>query len=398
MIIRSFGHTMRLSWGLGLLALLLTGCWDRNEVNDLALITGAAIDKHDNKTIELTVQIFVPRGSSNISMDSGLKGSGGGSQSSYVKSAFGINLADALSHLQEKLPRKLFWGHAEVIIFGEAVARSGIRDDLDYFMRAPQPRERAYMYVSKGEARNILELNTKLERNTAESLREISKSKLTLSVTLADLAQMLGGGSRAAALPYMELTAPLSSNNPDKSESFINATAVFKNDKMIGKIDDSTTRGALWLRNEIKQAVVTVVPENTEGTVSANLIKSKTTLEPIIENGKWRMNVWIHTEDDALQNTTELNLVEDSNAVKTVEKALNADIENRVRSALDKAQHDLQADIFGFAGEFHRAYPKEWKKNQQRWDELFPTVEVAIHSDAKMLRPGLSSIRATQPE
>src|SRR6476646_4366954 len=129
---------------------------------------------------------------------------------------------------------------------------------------------------------------------------------------------------------------------------------------MVGTIDDPTTRGLLWLRDEIKTAVVTVTPEGASGHVSLRLLKSETKLQPLIENGKWRMNVWIHTEDDALQNTTSLDLTSDH-----------------------------KADILDFAGEFHRAYPKQWRQNQKRWNEIFPDVEVTVQSDARMLRPGL---------
>lgn len=116
-------------------------------------------------------------------------------QTSLVKSAVGADIADAVSKIQEKMPRKIFWGHTEIIIFGESVARKGIRDDVDYLMRAPQPRERAFVYVCKGNAREILELNTKLERNSSEIMREIGKSRIILSVTLANLAQMLANQS-----------------------------------------------------------------------------------------------------------------------------------------------------------------------------------------------------------
>ena len=33
---------------------LLSGCWDRVEVNDLAIVTAAAIDKKDDNQIELS--------------------------------------------------------------------------------------------------------------------------------------------------------------------------------------------------------------------------------------------------------------------------------------------------------------------------------------------------------
>ena len=38
---------------------LLSGCWDRVEVNDLAIVTAAVIDKKDDNQIELSNQILV---------------------------------------------------------------------------------------------------------------------------------------------------------------------------------------------------------------------------------------------------------------------------------------------------------------------------------------------------
>ena len=41
--------------------LFLSGCWDRVEVNDLAIVTATAIDKSDDNQIELSIQIFIPK-------------------------------------------------------------------------------------------------------------------------------------------------------------------------------------------------------------------------------------------------------------------------------------------------------------------------------------------------
>ena len=41
--------------------LFLSGCWDRVEVNDLAIVTATAIDKRDDNQIELSIQIFIPK-------------------------------------------------------------------------------------------------------------------------------------------------------------------------------------------------------------------------------------------------------------------------------------------------------------------------------------------------
>ncbi|WP_219838712.1 Ger(x)C family spore germination protein [Paenibacillus sp. R14(2021)] len=382
-----------------MLVLPLTGCWDRIEINDLALITGASVDQVNAKTVELSVQIFVPRaaGGGGGGMSMGSQG-GTGSTNTFVNSAKGENLADAFSHLQERMSRKLFWGHAEIFIFSEAAARHGIQDEVDYLMRAPQPRERAYIYVSHGKARQALELRSVLERDTSEALREIAKNKVSVSVTLADLSQMITSGSGAAVLPWISRQAPHTKGNPDTSVHFENGTAVFKGDKMVGVIDETTTRGVLWLQNEIKNAVITVEPKDEQGIVSVRLIKSRTKLKARIQNGKWQITARIHTENDAVENSTAANLTIEPKSITIVEKALEKDIKDRIDMALAQAQGKLKADIFNFAGVFHRAYPKEWHRMQSQWDELFPKVEVITKPEAVLLRPGLANVRASRPE
>ena len=95
----------------------------------------------------------------------GGQGGGGGSGEpvTFVSSYEGKNLAEALSKLQTELPRKVFWGHCHIFIFGEEVAREGIQDHLDFLLRHPQPRERAFVFVSDGKARPLTELQTRLE-------------------------------------------------------------------------------------------------------------------------------------------------------------------------------------------------------------------------------------------
>ncbi|SFI99049.1 spore germination protein KC [Paenibacillus sp. UNC496MF] len=382
-------------------ALPLAGCWDRTEINDLGLITGAAIDRYNSKLIQLSVQIFIPRasggggGAGSGGGGGSMEMKGGGNSNTFVLSAVGENIADALSHMQERLPRKLFWGHAEVIIFGEEQARYGIGDDVDYLMRAPQPRERAYIYVCEGKARKALEMQAVLERDSSEALREIAKSKLSMSVTMTDLAQMLTSDSGAAALPWLRMNPPRSKRNPDTSANYTNGTAIFKGDKLIGVVDAATTRGILWLRNEIRMGVVTVTPEKSRGTVSAKLLRSKTRLYPHIQGNKWSMTVRIKSETEALQNASSANLLTSEGDIELVEEAMDADMIGRVEQALRKVQKGLKADVFDFAGEFHRAYPKEWHRNKDRWDEIFPEVDVKVDPTSQLLRPGLTNVQST---
>ncbi|UQZ86497.1 Spore germination protein B3 precursor [Paenibacillus konkukensis] len=379
------------------LLLTLTGCWDRVEVNDLTLIMAAGLDKSENSMIELSIEVYVPKPSGSGEQGASGTGASSGNAQTLVRSARGVTLADAMSRLQEEFPRRIFWGHCEIFIFGEKLAREGIRDQVDFIMREPGPRERADVFISKGEAKNVLSLLPPIERSSAEVLREMAKLQTGMKVTVKDLAEMLIGDAQAAAVPWIEVLPPEENQKPNQTVGFINGTAIMKEDRLVGRLDDKLTRGLLWLRNEVKTSIVTIEPESAKGHVSVKLLRSSSELIPKIDGDKWSMTVKIHTEDDVMQNTTNLNL-SDPKLTKTLEKELAKDIEERIKLALVRPQKQLNADIFNFAEAFHRKYPKEWEKSKDHWDDIFPKVEVRIVASARILRTGMATIGANRPE
>ncbi|GEN35586.1 Ger(x)C family spore germination protein [Aneurinibacillus danicus] len=379
---------------LSIQTLLLSGCWDRTEVNDLAIITAAGFDVTDDHKLELSVNIFITNPSGGEQMGGMSGGDGGGAGQFIVRSAAGLTMADAVSKLQQMLPRKVFWGHNEVFIFGERLAKQGVDEPIEYLTRHPDARERANVFVSKGLAKDVLQLQPSIERNTAEVLREMAKSQTGLNITVKELAQMLAGKANAAVIPWVEIEQ---AQGTQKATPFISGTAVVKNGKMVGRMNDYTTRGIMWLRNEVKSATVTVSPKGTKGYVSLYLIKSHTELVPHIDGDNWSVTVKIETQDDIVENTTDLNLMEPEHT-QELETELGTDIENRVKKALTKAQEEMNADIFNFADAFYRKYPKEWNQAKDRWDEIFPEVEVKLETNPKVTRVGLTGKSLIKPE
>ncbi|MFC4184102.1 Ger(x)C family spore germination protein [Saccharococcus thermophilus] len=300
--------------------ILLSGCWDRKEVNDLALIVGLGIDQTKDGKIMLTVELIVPKAVGGGGQMIG-GGDGGGGAETIVRSGTGTTVADAISNLQEKLPRRIFWGHTEVIVFGEKAARAGIRQHLDFLGRNPQARLRANVLVSKGTAKSVLELSPLIEQSSAEVLRELSESQLLLRVTVKDALQMLSGDAGAAALPMVKILPPEKGKQELQTIAFIQRTAIFKKDKMVGDINDKLTRGVLWLRNEIKQANVTITPKGEKGNVTATLIRAHTEFIPKYQKGKWKMIVKATAEDDIILNGTKWNLM-NPKYTKMIEKEL----------------------------------------------------------------------------
>jgi spore germination protein KC len=356
--------------------LFLSGCWDRTEVNDLSIVTAVAIDKSDDKQIEVTVQVFIPKALSAGGGQGGGSGGGGG-QVVSIAGHVGSNIADALSKLQGKLPRKLFWGQTKVFIFGEKLAEEGIQEHMDFLERIPQIKGNAFVYVSEGDAKSLLEVPANLEPYSSEVIRALTDMNIGVKTTIKDLDIMLTGINQAAALPYARIGSQKKTTGEPIPYVHIDGSAVFQKDKMVGKITEEETRGLLWLRDEIENATVSIKIEGEEGLVSIHPVSSSVKLHPQIKNGTWKMVVKVRTEGSIIQNGTKQNISK-TTTVKKIEKAFKEEIQGRMKLALEKVQHEFKADVTNFAKEFYRKYPKQMRQVKREWNEKYPEVEVVF--------------------
>ncbi|WLR51949.1 Ger(x)C family spore germination protein [Bacillus tianshenii] len=370
--------------------LLLTGCWDRIEVNDLAVVVGVGIDRVDNEHLKLTLLLINPGTSQSKQVQSGADG---GSFSTTVVSGVGTSIGDAIPQIQEKLSREIFWGHHRIAIIGKKAAEYGVREEIDFFARHPVTRLRSQVFISEGTAEEMLRTPPILERSVAEVLREIAKLKLGIDLTVKEFLEMLEDKSQEAVVPLVVL-------DQEEEETMVMAkgSALLKNGKLIGMIDDKVTRGVLWLRDEIDLAYVTVQPKGTDGYVSMLQIFSRTKFEPHIENGKWSITVRIETKNDIIQNGTPLK-VSSEKVYKQLEKEVEREIKHYTQLALEEARKH-HADIFDFSEHFHQKYPDRWHNIEKKngWEEKFNEIEVKVHVNANITRTGLTTSPPAFPD
>jgi len=372
---------------LAFVMVMLTGCWDRVELNDLALVTALALDAGENNQIDTTVQFQLPRSQSGVGGTGG--GGGGTNRETAVRHATGIDIADALAKLQRELPRKLFWGQCKIFIFSHEVAKQGIQESIDFLTRHPQPRERSYVFVSEGKAADTLELFPPLERTSAEALREISNMDLGFKLTLEQLSIKLINESRAFAIPYIHILPSSKSAEPRQTIAYISGSAIMKDDRMIGAMSEKIMRGMMWITDAVGEYTVTFgMKGSTEKFISLKPVRARIKLVPSIRGDKWIMTVKAHVEGDMVQNETAYNPTEPS-ILSEMDKAFEEAVRRRIELCLHQAQHKFNADIFDFADAYHRKYPRLWEREKKNWDQRFPQVEVKTDITAHITRLGL---------
>ncbi|MDF2964287.1 MAG: Ger(x)C family spore germination protein [Paenibacillus sp.] len=377
-----------------LLASLLSGCWERVEVNDIAIVTATGIDLMDDNNIRVSLLFAVPR----LVGTSSVNGGGGDSQleatAGWVVSEQGKTIMDAYRNIQGKLPRKIFFSHNRVIVIGQKLARKGVMPILDFFERNRQSQLNSYLMVSKTEAADVLNFKPKFEKMASEIMKEEMKVGTGTSIRLGRfLTMILDEGQEPYAPTILMVPSEKKQSESEKTTNLMasNETSVFLGDRLIGGLNEKETRGLMWLRNEIKEGVITItIPQKYGGgNISAELGKSRSKIIPVERNGKIQMKLDFSTSIHVSENTSKLDLSSDQS--RTLLKTLfTDDIKKRIEMVCTKVQKELGTDILGFGQTVYQNNPKKWNTvYAKKWKEVFPDVKVDIKASVQIIGTGL---------
>ncbi|SDW22939.1 Ger(x)C family spore germination protein [Paenibacillus sp. CF384] len=370
-----------------LFAFLLTGCWDREEVNNMALIISAGIDKEKNGMVSLTFQVFIPNPSSTGGAAEGGQGR------LYTATNTGKTVPDALAELQAQLPRRFSWSHAKAYFFGEALARDGLQDEMDFLVRDIQPREQANLFICKGTAKELIQ--SLQDPNTYETLIKMSQKPSLQHSTLHIVEELISGESGSFVIP-VATTMMLASNGTKKAIISVEGMAVIKDLKLVGFVDAPHVQGFKWLTNTQLSRFATMSVRENGGIVAIRMRHYRMKWKPRIQDGKWKMTIRIRVDGDVLMNSTHYNLMKDDDRLRKLGKRFEEEMTKQLRSALWQAQHRFRTDAIGFAKAFHIRYPGQWRKVMNSWDQRFTQVEVDFDVDVFIRQPGKTSIQATR--
>lgn len=364
--------------------LFSTGCWDRIEVNDLAIIRIAGLDRKENGEIELSLEIVAPKRGEKKSQKSE-------SAPTLIWSASGATAADAASKLQLKLSRSVYWGQLELLVFGETLAREKFLEQIDFLVRDNSIRLRVQPFVCKGPVSSFLASVNPLEQTKADFLGGEAERLFRKPITLNRLVQKLGKKSETAMLPYMDTT-----QDGNESIPYVKGYAVFSSDHMAGVIQGKAFSGVRFIFKQVNGDVETVKLEAPSNPlVSLKVLSSNAQLVPRIEGEMPRMTVGIKVNVSVLQNTSRFES-SDPIFIRQTEKAAVDVIRYKVEKSIKQAQ-GMGVDIFGFGEAFYRQYPREWQRLQEdRWESIFPSMQVKVNVEVRILHTGMNNEPAGQ--
>jgi len=363
------------------LILILSGCWSKRELNDLALVAALGIDFIDGE-YAISVQVIDP---SQVSLKSA-----NGQAPVVTYHAEGKTVFEAVRKILALSPRKLYFAHLQLVVVGEELADKGIRDSVDFLARDQEIRNDFTIIVSQqATAKDVLNVLTPIEKIPAS--RMLNSLKITqdawgstLEVDVEDLVTDLGVNDQYFVLSAIEVlgdkTLGIDQTNVERIETPVKlkftGLAIFKEDKLLGYIDEYNSKSFSYLNDNIK-STIEIISCPSDGELTTEITQSKTKTKGIFKDGKPTININI----DIVQNVAEVKCDIDLTDIKTIDWINNQTekhIKKNTNQVLNIFQENYQADVLGFGEAIHRANPTEWRKIKDDWQTIYPEVEVNV--------------------
>lgn len=369
---------------LSLIPLLLTGCWDRLELNDVAFVVATTVDLEEDGRYKVAVQIPL---TGQLGGPEGGGGGSGGNQEYYNNYAVADSLMEAYSLLQTRMSRQMKFGHYRLLILGEDFAKQGMKGLFDLLARKPENRLSVFPVVAKGKAFDLLQSQPKLERFPSEAMRELAKLGDLPSFTLKDTAYSLSHIGSDPVLLYMGKKKL--DDDPENPIEDIDTLgyAQFHSDRMVGTMDRDAAIGLCWLRGEVKPYTVSVSLDERNQAVF-NVIGSRTKLTPSVsESGQVKVNVEIEARLELSENKLTEDIIQNEIEAKLREKAA-ATIRHQITEAVELMQKN-GADSAGIGLTLFRHEPGRWNSLQKEWPERLKEADFILNVDVNIEQIGL---------
>jgi spore germination protein KC len=381
---------------VSVLCLLLSGCYNRRELNELAIAVGMAIDYKDGK-YRVSVQVIDPNSASSRKAASG-------STPVIIYNSKADSIFEAVRKLTTISPRKIYFSHVRIIVIGEKLARKGIGESLELITRDPEFRSDFHIVISKDiEAKKVLSVLTPLENYSAQklfdSLQVSEKAWAPTNAIEFDalISDMLTYGKSAV------LTGVVAKGDVDEGSEMKNiektdpitklrfsGLGVIKGDKLVGWLNEVESKGYNYIIGEVQNTVGPIdCPNKGKVIVEVNNVKSN--IKGKFVNGKPKIKVELNYEVNVAEVLCKNLRLTEPEHIEILEQNTEKRNLEILKTSVKKAKK-LGVDIYGFGAALYRDNPNEWHKIEKKWTESgFKEVEVEYKSECKVRRTGTTS-------
>lgn len=374
-----------------LICVLLTGCWDKVEIENTDLVSVVGIDagedigkRKESKNLKPTdmeiKKLHVTFGTPDLSKLGPDKGGISGDKYIDVDS---YSIQDAISRATLKSSRSVRFSHTKLLVLGQNLMMypDVVKEVIDYLQREPSLNRNMYIVTSQGSSQKYVQFKTSVE-NSVESyilglIENDNKKGGIVPVTLNDfLIQMSENGN--SILPRIVI------DDDNKSIKIAGTTAI-KNFKQKGSLNEAETADIEVLRGNLKGGKRMIYVDNHPVDITMDNIMKKMKMRQ--NEGKLLFDIDLDIEGQIKNYYTDNNVLS-VDKLNYIEKNFNEVISKEYEQVIKFTQRDLEIDPVGFREYIEKYHPYMWKQIKDNWEEVYKNAVVDVNVNTKIRRIG----------
>ncbi|MBM7604835.1 spore germination protein KC [Metabacillus crassostreae] len=353
-------------------------------INKLAIVSAIGLDMEEEQYV-ISVQVVSP--------SSDQKGASE-ELGAVVYKEKGRTITEAFLKLNNSISRTLFFDDTDILILQDKLLETkGITDITDYLILNPLVSTNIEILVSKDVTANtILRTVTPVQKVSALRIKEIlANNQLNAGTSFkmypSNVHNDLLNKIKQTALPYITIQGDIEKglkkeNIEEYSPSTIfklNGMAVFKEDKLIGFLDDKESRIYSMFQKKINRTLLTVTcPDEEDRFVGLNVtdLNSKITFEEAKKPLTFSVDVQVEGEIRESQCSKSVDYPNLEKIKKSYKDEMTKDIEQLISKS-----KEMNSDFIGFGKSIYLVKPRKWNELAKNWDQTYKESTIKINVD-----------------
>lgn len=366
------------------LLFLLTGCYDYKELNSISILSATEINKIDDEFI-VSAQAVNPQAPDKTS----------NTQAPFIiYTGRGKTIQEAYRSIANESSKFLYLNHIQILIINEKIAKESLDEIVDYFMRSSAIRTEFYVLIGRDD--NILDIITPINDISSASIKESIENNLkylgtTSDITFNELVSIMLDENSEIVLPSIKLIndSKEGENIENTEETKVNTKyelsnlAIFKDDKLIGYLNEEQSKTYNILQNKINNTILTYECDKDK-YMSVEIIDSQSSMD--ISNKKANIEVKLSG------NLNEYNCsksLENKKTIEKIEKEFEQKLTESITKNINEVRTEYNSDIFGFLDNIYKKDYKTYKTIKNNWyNSNYQHLELSVKVDLTVIAKG----------
>lgn len=340
------------------ISLLLTGCFDRVNLEERGLVLGIGIDKYDKKDKDDKDDILSSKDNNRFVVSIALPEvykkeeeekpkvpkenqdkKDSSEKNKAIKKGIGETITTTMNLIDTATSKKLYYGHTKVVILGKDILSDSklFKETINALERHKEISRKLIILGSNELAEKVLETIPKDREMIGLYINDFYKNNkgdysFTHKIDLEDLVQnLLETGD--SLLPNVSV---------ENGNIRLDGLFIMKDFEVVERLTDSETEGLLMLIDNKSFGEISTLFERNY--ISLSILKKKIDEKIYNEDGKIIFDFNIDIDTNISEYLFDENIIIDSEKYKKVQDIFNKYFEDKINKSLEKIQK-TKADV-----------------------------------------------------